>query len=144
MPEIHRPAWQRLLSSPNFRAISLVNAVLFTTNNGARAVLMPLLAEEKLGMKTSLLGARHAAPYSPILDNLIPRHVHGVVHVLKQIFAWTSCTKCCEQVIPQDHKFSAAVFVLHDQTNVVPFLSCIRSCNQLRKEFGQTAVSVTF
>jgi len=50
------PAWRRLLGSRNFRAIALVNAAVFTTNNGARAVLMPLLAKETLGMKTSLLG----------------------------------------------------------------------------------------
>ncbi len=53
--------------------------MLFTTNNGARAVLMPLLAEETLGMKTSLLGARVVPPYSPLLDSfdLLDLHKHG-------------------------------------------------------------------
>lgn len=40
---------------------------------------MPLLAEETLGMKTSLLGARVVPPYSPLLDSfdLLDLHKHG-------------------------------------------------------------------
>ena len=51
------PAWRQLLASPDFRLIAAVNAVIFTTNNGGRSVLMPLLAKEHLAMKTSTLGA---------------------------------------------------------------------------------------
>jgi len=51
------PAWRKLLRSPDFRAIAAVNAVIFTTNNGGRSVLMPLLAKEHLAMSTSTLGA---------------------------------------------------------------------------------------
>ncbi len=51
------PAWRKLLRSPDFRAIAAVNAIIFTTNNGGRSVLMPLLAKEHLAMKTSTLGA---------------------------------------------------------------------------------------
>ena len=40
----------------NFRAIALVNAVMFATANGSRAVLMPLLAVQGFGMKTTYLG----------------------------------------------------------------------------------------
>jgi hypothetical protein len=50
------PAWRQLLASPDFQLIAAVNAVIFTTNNGGRSVLMPLLAREHLAMKTSTLG----------------------------------------------------------------------------------------
>lgn len=49
-------ALRQLLGSRNFRAIALVNAVMFATANGSRAVLMPLLAVQGFGMKTTLLG----------------------------------------------------------------------------------------
>ena len=52
------PAWRQLLASPDFQLIAAVNAVIFTTNNGGRSVLMPLLAKEHLAMKTSTLGAQ--------------------------------------------------------------------------------------
>jgi hypothetical protein len=52
------PAWRQLLASPDFQLIAAVNAVIFTTNNGGRSVLMPLLAKEHLAMKTSTLGAK--------------------------------------------------------------------------------------
>ena len=51
------PAWQQLLASSDFRAIALINAVMFATANGSRSVLMPLLAVQGFGMKTTLLGA---------------------------------------------------------------------------------------
>jgi hypothetical protein len=54
------PAWRQLLASPDFQLIAAVNAVIFTTNNGGRSVLMPLLAKEHLAMKTSTLGAHSA------------------------------------------------------------------------------------
>lgn len=47
---------RQLMGCRNFRAISLVNAVMFATANGSRAVLMPLLAVQGFGMKTTYLG----------------------------------------------------------------------------------------
>lgn len=51
---------RQLMGCRNFRAISLVNAVMFATANGSRAVLMPLLAVQGFGMKTTYLGEEHA------------------------------------------------------------------------------------
>lgn len=56
------PAWRKLLCSRDFRAIALINAVIFTSNNGARSVLMPLLVVQVLGLSTSLLGAALSTP----------------------------------------------------------------------------------
>lgn len=48
--------WRQLLGSRDFRAIAIMNAVMFATANGGRAVLMPLLAIQSFGMTTSVLG----------------------------------------------------------------------------------------
>lgn len=55
------PGWQLLLGCPNFRAIALINCVLFTTVNGTRAVLMPLMGAEAFGMTPSSLGCVFAS-----------------------------------------------------------------------------------
>ena len=62
-------AWRQLLGNRNFRAIALINAVMFATANGSRSVLMPLLAVQGYKMKTTFLGKRRpehniAAPQS--------------------------------------------------------------------------------
>ena len=49
-------AWRQLLGNRNFRAIALINAVMFATANGSRSVLMPLLAVQGYHMKTTFLG----------------------------------------------------------------------------------------
>eukprot|EP00891_Asterochloris_glomerata_P001245 jgi/Astpho2/1245/fgenesh1_pg.00023_%23_12_t len=51
-----RPKWLQLLLSRNFGAIALVNACMFMTQNGARAVLMPLLAIQGCGLSPKTLG----------------------------------------------------------------------------------------
>ena len=51
-----RPAWQMLLGSRDFGAIMLLNAMMFMTQNGSRAVLMPLLATQAFGVTTTTLG----------------------------------------------------------------------------------------
>ena len=51
-----RPAWQLLLGSRDFGAIMLLNAMMFMTQNGSRAVLMPLLATQAFGVTTTTLG----------------------------------------------------------------------------------------
>ena len=52
-----RPAWQLLLGSRDFGAIMLLNAMMFMTQNGSRAVLVPLLATQAFGVTTTTLGA---------------------------------------------------------------------------------------
>ena len=51
-----RPAWQLLLGSRDFGAIMLLNAMMFMTQNGSRAVLVPLLATQAFGVTTTTLG----------------------------------------------------------------------------------------
>ena len=59
-----RPAWQLLLGSRDFGAIMLLNAMMFMTQNGSRAVLVPLLATQAFGVTTTTLGARfQCAPH---------------------------------------------------------------------------------
>ena len=56
---LHRraqPAWRQLLCSQDFRAIASLNAVMFATTNGARSMLMPLLAVQRFGMSATSLG----------------------------------------------------------------------------------------
>ena len=53
-----RPAWQLLLGSRDFGAIMLLNAMMFMTQNGSRAVLVPLLATQAFGVTTTTLGRR--------------------------------------------------------------------------------------
>ena len=65
-----RSALRQLMGCRNFRAIALVNAVMFATANGSRAVLMPLLAVQGFGMKTTYLGGQSylcCFAYPPIL-----------------------------------------------------------------------------
>ena len=50
------PAWQLLLGSRDFGAIMLLNAMMFMTQNGSRAVLVPLLATQAFGVTTTTLG----------------------------------------------------------------------------------------
>ena len=69
------PAWRQLLASPDFQLIAAVNAVIFTTNNGGRSVLMPLLAKEHLAMKTSTLGAQLCPHMQNQMQALLPIHV---------------------------------------------------------------------
>ncbi|CAL5228622.1 g11787 [Coccomyxa viridis] len=56
-----RPAWQLLLGSRDFGAIMLLNAMMFMTQNGSRAVLVPLLATQAFGVTTTTLGLLFAA-----------------------------------------------------------------------------------
>ena len=51
-----QPKWLQLLLSRNFGSIALVSAVMFMTQNGARAVLLPLLATQGFGLSAKLLG----------------------------------------------------------------------------------------
>lgn len=51
-----KPAWQLLLGSRDFGAIMLLNAMMFMTQNGSRAVLVPLLATQAFGVTTTTLG----------------------------------------------------------------------------------------
>lgn len=51
-----QPAWQECLRSQDFRAIASLNAVMFATTNGARSMLMPLLAVQRFGMSATSLG----------------------------------------------------------------------------------------
>ena len=51
-----RPKWLQMVLSRNFGAIALVNACMFMTQNGARAVLMPLLAIQGCGLSPKTLG----------------------------------------------------------------------------------------
>ena len=51
-----RPAWRQLLGSRDFGAIMLLNAMMFMTQNGSRAVLVPLLATQAFGVTTTTLG----------------------------------------------------------------------------------------
>ena len=51
-----RPKWLQMVLSRNFGAIALVNACMFMTQNGARAVLMPLLAIQGCGLSPKSLG----------------------------------------------------------------------------------------
>ncbi|DBA89338.1 TPA: hypothetical protein ACH3X1_004132 [Trebouxia sp. C0004] len=51
-----QPKWLQLLLCPNFGSIALVSAVMFMTQNGARAVLLPLLAMQGFGLSAKLLG----------------------------------------------------------------------------------------
>lgn len=51
-----KPEWLRLLLCRNFGSIALVSAVMFMTQNGARAVLLPLLAIQGFGMSAKVLG----------------------------------------------------------------------------------------
>mmetsp|Transcript_7489 Transcript_7489/g.21172 ORF Transcript_7489/g.21172 Transcript_7489/m.21172 type:complete len:598 (-) Transcript_7489:525-2318(-) len=55
------PGWKLLLICTDFRAIALVNCVLFMTVNGTRAVLMPLMGVESFGFSPSVLGAMFAS-----------------------------------------------------------------------------------
>ena len=57
-----RPAWQLLLGSRDFGAIMLLNAMMFMTQNGSRAVLVPLLATQAFGVTTTTLGAGRPSP----------------------------------------------------------------------------------
>jgi hypothetical protein len=50
------PAWAQLMRNSDFRAISLVNGVMFMTMNGSRAVLLPLLAVQGFGLSTTVIG----------------------------------------------------------------------------------------
>lgn len=88
---VHRPvpAWRQLLSSPDFQLIAAVNAVIFTTNNGGRSVLMPLLAKEHLAMKTSTLGAQgfntadtHHAAFVHANNSAMGSGMHRAAHIL--------------------------------------------------------------
>ena len=51
-----KPRWVQLLLCRNFGSIALVSAVMFMTQNGARAVLLPLLAMQGFGLSAKLLG----------------------------------------------------------------------------------------
>ena len=51
-----KPKWLQLLLCRNFGSIALVSAVVFMTQNGARAVLLPLLAMQGFGLSAKLLG----------------------------------------------------------------------------------------
>ena len=55
------PGWKLLMACTDFRAIALVNCVLFMTVNGTRAVLMPLMGVESFGFSPSMLGAMFAS-----------------------------------------------------------------------------------
>lgn len=57
-----RPAWQLLLGSRDFGAIMLLNAMMFMTQNGSRAVLVPLLATQAFGVTTTTLGTDPPSP----------------------------------------------------------------------------------
>jgi len=65
-----QPKWLQLLLCRNFGSIALVSAVMFMTQNGARAVLLPLLAMQGFGLSAKLLGMptslRHQCLCSPI------------------------------------------------------------------------------
>ena len=51
-----KPKWAQLLFCRNFGSIALVSAVMFMTQNGARAVLLPLFAMQNFGLSAKLLG----------------------------------------------------------------------------------------
>ena len=51
-----RPRWVQLLLCRNFGSIALVSAIMFMTQNGARGVLLPLLAMQGFGLSAKLLG----------------------------------------------------------------------------------------
>jgi hypothetical protein len=55
------PAWAQLMRNSDFRAISLVNGVMFMTMNGSRAVLLPLLAVQGFGLSTTVIGEHFIA-----------------------------------------------------------------------------------
>ncbi|KAK9817260.1 hypothetical protein WJX72_011949 [[Myrmecia] bisecta] len=55
-PRPPKRKWLQLLQSRDFGAIALINGVMFMTQNGARAVLMPLLATQSFGLSPSILG----------------------------------------------------------------------------------------
>ena len=60
-----QPAWSQLLRSQDFRAIASLNAVMFATTNGARSMLMPLLAVQQFGMSATSLGEPALPPDPP-------------------------------------------------------------------------------
>lgn len=89
-----RPKWLQLVLSRNFGAIALVNACMFMTQNGARAVLMPLLAIQGCGLSPKTLGkpACCFVVYRPQ-----PRHLAVVFRVI-QLAGMSkagSCTLLC-------------------------------------------------
>ena len=51
-----RPRWLQLLLCRNFGSIALVSAIMFMPQNGARGVLLPLLAMQGFGLSAKLLG----------------------------------------------------------------------------------------
>lgn len=65
------PAWRKLLGSRDFRAVALLNAVMFATTNGGRAVLMPLMAVEHFSMTPSILGVLSSAVRLCIIARLL-------------------------------------------------------------------------
>ena len=76
-----RPAWQLLLGSRDFGAIMLLNAMMFMTQNGSRAVLVPLLATQAFGVTTTTLGdLRPTHPDCAILPGLSFKY--GAMHCL--------------------------------------------------------------
>ena len=62
-----KPAWQLLLGSRDFGAIMLLNAMMFMTQNGSRAVLVPLLATQAFGVTTTTLGVAPSLLCTPCL-----------------------------------------------------------------------------
>lgn len=66
------PAWRKLLGSRDFRAVALLNAVMFATTNGGRAVLMPLMAVEHFSMTPSILGLLFAVMSTVSLMGIMP------------------------------------------------------------------------
>ncbi|KAL3155302.1 hypothetical protein ABBQ32_013083 [Trebouxia sp. C0010 RCD-2024] len=67
-----KPEWSQLLLCRNFGSIALVSAVMFMTQNGARAVLLPLLAMQRFGMSAKLLGTIFSAMAVVSLTLVLP------------------------------------------------------------------------
>ncbi|KAK9810950.1 hypothetical protein WJX73_000538 [Symbiochloris irregularis] len=67
-----RPGWWQLLGSRDFRAVALLNAVMFATQNGGRSVLLPLMAIDGFGFTTSLLGLLFAGMAVVSLIGIMP------------------------------------------------------------------------
>ena len=122
-----QPKWVQLLLCRNFGSIALVSAVMFMTQNGARAVLLPLLAMQGFGLSAKLLGTSTSPQHQRLCSIMhlffTYSSVHSFVLLPTHLFTHLFMHACTHLAI-----HASDCWFLFQATLCIPCIWYIQSC----------------